>query len=1044
MSLEHHSFLLLRTPLQSLDRLFKIDMNKLRPIFQEGLYLSSQAYWQEFQKRNQLIGKDKEKMDLAFSKYWIRSCMRATPYGTFAGSLTVDISEKETHLVLEDNSEHTRNIRVDMNYVSEIINALLKLPHIAQQLKFYPNNSIYELPNGFRYAEYSISNNTRNYQLTSVNNASYIKAILLKAAEGATISELIELLITTEGVSAEEAAAFISDLLLSQLLISELEPCVTGKDSLDALIAQLEPLKDIEELKSRLKNIQQLICNPKEGVAYYQHIENELKQLGVSIEVPQNTLQTDLFLTARSAVVNHELVDAITLQAESLTYLARENRNAELMDFKTKFSARYEDAEMPLSIVLDADLGIGYAGVRDESAGGGDLIDDLAALYGSGQRNGRESSYLEQFSLVKYEDYAKNKRTHIEVTDEDLKGFKDKTDKFRFPNSMYLMGSLMKKDMALSSENFMFSVVGIGGPSAGNLLGRFTHGDERLCNFTKELLKSEEALQPDVIYAEIAHLPQARIGNILLRPVLRAYEIPYVGKSGAPLEAQIPISDLMVGVRNNEVYLRSKKHNKVVIPRLTTAHNFGHRSLPVYKFLCDLQAQGNAYANVWDWGTLVGLKHLPRVTYKNLVLQKATWKIVEKDIDDLPKLQSEYPDYFRSFCIRLGLPKRVVYAESDNELAIDFEEATGINLFLHYLKRNKRIQLEEFLFTEENCIVHDIAGCPYTNEMIIPLSRTPTINKKSHKDQPATESVLIKRKFSPNSEWQYFKVYCGSKTAERILAETVLPFVEMGVDKQLFEQFFFIRYRDDAGHFRIRFYNKDLSKQSTLQSEFLKVLQPMLDTGLIDKVIVDTYSRELERYGSDLIEDAETLFFNDSLAILRFISLLSGEDSGRYRLLFALRGIDMLLDDFGFSLSEKKDLLKSMQAGFFKEFGGRPVLQKQLNEKYRKHQQDIFQHLNPGNDIANEIDEAVAIFAIRSEMNEPVVAAIKSKLRDSMAERLSELLPSYIHMFMNRMFIAQQRKYELVVYHFLDKYYTSKTAIASKSPVQSVSQSQPV
>ena len=31
-------------------------------------------------------------------------------------------------------------------------------------------------------------------------------------------------------------------------------------------------------------------------------------------------------------------------------------------------------------------------------------------------------------------------------------------------------------------------------------------------------------------------------------------------------------------------------------------------------------------------------------------------------------------------------------------------------------------------------------------------------------------------------------------------------------------------------------------------------------------------------------------------------------------------------------------------------------------------------------------------------------------------------------MFMNRLFIAQQRKYELVIYYFLEKYYTSAIA----------------
>ena len=39
------------------------------------------------------------------------------------------------------------------------------------------------------------------------------------------------------------------------------------------------------------------------------------------------------------------------------------------------------------------------------------------------------------------------------------------------------------------------------------------------------------------------------MGNVLYRPVLREYEIPYLGRFGAPPEQQLPLSDLLVGVR---------------------------------------------------------------------------------------------------------------------------------------------------------------------------------------------------------------------------------------------------------------------------------------------------------------------------------------------------------------------------------------------------------------------------------------------------------------------------------------------------------------
>ena len=122
--------------------------------------------------------------------------------------------------------------------------------------------------------------------------------------------------------------------------------------------------------------------------------------------------------------------------------------------------------------------------------------------------------------------------------------------------------------------------------------------------------------------AEIVHLPQQRTGNVLMRPVLREYEIPFLGRSSVDPAYAIPVSDLMVSVRNNTVLLRSKRLNKFIIPHLSNAHNFSFGALSIYKFLCDLQSQ-NIMTNVgFSWGPLESeTLYLPRVTYKNILMR---------------------------------------------------------------------------------------------------------------------------------------------------------------------------------------------------------------------------------------------------------------------------------------------------------------------------------------------------------------------------------------------------------------------------------------
>lgn len=288
----------------------------------------------------------------------------------------------------------------------------------------------------------------------------------------------------------------------------------------------------------------------------------------------------------------------------------------------------------------------------------------------------------------------------------------------------------------------------------------------------------------------------------------------------------------------------------------------------------------------------------------------------------------------------------------------------------------------------------------------------------------------VKKDFFPSSEWLYLKIYCGFKSGEKVLANEVFNFVINHDD--LFEKFFFIRYSDDAPHFRIRFYNKSIEKQSIVQNKFMECLESQIENEVIHKVVIDTYKRELNRYGDSMIEDAESLFYHDSVSALCLINLLSQiEDPEKYRLLMSLRSIDELLNNFKLSLDEKQEFSKRIQTSFFREFGAHPNLQKQLNDKYRKYQKLIFTHLDRAKDLENEIEEAVAFFDYRSEQSRDAVNTIKSKIESS--EELFEKLASYVHMLMNRIFISQQRKYELMIYHFLEKYYTSQKAIKSKS-----------
>ena len=194
---------------------------------------------------------------------------------------------------------------------------------------------------------------------------------------------------------------------------------------------------------------------------------------------------------------------------------------------------------------------------------------------------------------------------------------------------------------------------------------------------------AEEAHRPDAIFAEIVHLPQGRIGNILSRPVLREHEIPFLGRSGAPRERQIPITDLTVTVAGTRIVLRSRRLGREVIPRLTSAHNYRRGSLGIYRFLCMLQNQGSQGGAVWSWGPLDSAS-VPAAGHRT-----AGWCWRAPPGDGRRRDQGAPASQGRRALRRPARLARAapppaprLLADGDNELLVDFDNVLSVETFL--------------------------------------------------------------------------------------------------------------------------------------------------------------------------------------------------------------------------------------------------------------------------------------------------------------------------------------------------------------------------
>lgn len=285
----------------------------------------------------------------------------------------------------------------------------------------------------------------------------------------------------------------------------------------------------------------------------------------------------------------------------------------------------------------------------------------------------------------------------------------------------------------------------------------------------------------------------------------------------------------------------------------------------------------------------------------------------------------------------------------------------------------------------------------------------------------------IQRTFVPGDYWIYLKIYTGIKTADWIIVDKLFPVINRLKEDKLIENFFFIRYNDPDFHIRLRFLLSNKACFGNVVDIINNSLKSVVNKQQIWKIQLDTYQREIERYNLWLIEDTESLFYVDSIYIIQIISQLRKIQDEKYRWMISLLLIDKLLSDFDFSLKQKKEFMIFTSNAFRIEFEFDQFNSKQFNEKYRENK-SIVEAVLDGNTINDCFNNLNKLVSQRSIEMKPIISNMKQIIK---LKRLNirDYIGSYIHMAMNRLFITDNRIYELVIYDFMRRYYTSKIAI---------------
>ena len=704
-------------------------------IIKEAIFLASSELFDEIDKwfTGSLENKQKiEGLKSSFLKYVARMSSRCTPFGLFAGCSIGHFSDL-SNIELSKGKNNKRQTRFDMNFLVAFSQKLSKNEIIKKQLLWYPNNSMYKIGNQYRYIEYTYNDrNRREHSIEAVTYTPYLEIILNHAKEGKRITELSELLVDDD-ISIEDAEMFIEELINGQLLISEIEPSLTGDDFLEQLyqgLIQVEGTQEftssIKKFKEGLEDIDKEIGNT---IGKYDFLKEEVRKLQVSFD-NKHLFQTDFYQGTLANTLHKSWGYKIKRALPLLNRISFPPQQTNLISFRNAFLKRYETREIPLTTALDTEIGIGYL-QNQNAVDSTPFLDDL--------KMPSKKRLEESITWNIYHSILNNKLKVVEANDSYTLEFKDE-DFLDLPIQWNDLPDTMSTlvEIVGSGEKQKAILSSVGGSSAANLLGRFTTGDPMIYKLVKKIANVEAVMESDKIIAEIIHLPESRTGNILRREALRDYEIPYLGKSSLSKDCRIDIDDLMVSVTQGKVKLRSKKYNKEVIPKLSNAHNYkGGNSLPIYHFLCDIQHQYPRNGIYFQWGPLLRTKKfLPRVVYKDFILSKAQWTVHKNDIEfiefennTLTKVFDEIEKWRRSNRI----PQWVHLIEGDNTLLINLKNKDSIIMWMDAVKRKKHFMLEEFLFVDEGSPVRRDTGT-FCNQFVISLYNKEKLDNKALED----------------------------------------------------------------------------------------------------------------------------------------------------------------------------------------------------------------------------------------------------------------------------------------------------------------------
>jgi thiopeptide-type bacteriocin biosynthesis protein len=270
----------------------------------------------------------------------------------------------------------------------------------------------------------------------------------------------------------------------------------------------------------------------------------------------------------------------------------------------------------------------------------------------------------------------------------------------------------------------------------------------------------------------------------------------------------------------------------------------------------------------------------------------------------------------------------------------------------------------------------------------------------------------------------YANLYGPGGSADRVLIEQVGPLARSLRQAGLVDRWFFIRYADPGRHLRVRFHGRPRELLTEALPALHDATANALADGLLYRISIDTYEREIERYGGvEGVELMEQVAEVDSASV---IDVLGHSLSGVERRLVTVASLAGLYEDAGLSLEARHACCVALRATWSRGAGSLGAL---LGAEERAERARVAEAV-----AALEGDDAespIAALRARSPALTPILARLRALDEEGVLERpLEDIMCSLAHMSVNRLLKRGANHDELRVHDALARLYEGQIARA--------------